>query len=212
MRAGRLFAVAVVMATVPQMAFAQRVTHTVDEWVELLESPARQKRVEVLKVVEALKLQPGMTVGDIGAGTGVFTLPMALAVKPGGEVYAVELSEEATAYIEEKATEQGLVNVKGAVGTAADPNMPVNVDLALLHDSLRYIEQQADYVKMLSEYLMPGGRIAIIEYKPDQYPDRPSPELVVTEEQATEWAVAAGLKVVEKVTTFPDRWFVIFAK
>src|SRR5262249_42660736 len=100
----------------------------------------------------------------------------------------------------------------GAVGTDADPNMPVNVNLALLHDSLRYIEKKADYLKMLSEYLEPGGRIAIVEYKPDQYPDRADPTLVVTEEQTNGWMTAAGLKPVERITTFADRWFVIYGK
>jgi ubiquinone/menaquinone biosynthesis C-methylase UbiE len=200
------------IGALPQVLFAQRAQKSADEWLKILEAPARLQRVKAPDVVAARKLTPGMTVADIGAGTGIFSLPMALAIKPDGVVYAVDLTREAVDYIEERATEQGLVNVKVAVGTATDPNMPVNVDLALLHDSLRYIEQRPEYLKMLAEYLMPGGRIAVIEYKPEAYPDRADPSLTVTEEEATAWATAAGLKVVEKVTTFPDRWFVVFGK
>lgn len=196
----------------PGLAWAQRVHRSADDWLRVLEAPQRLARLKALDVVAALKLKPGQTVADIGAGTGVLTLPMARAVGTTGTVYAVDLEKEAVDYIEERATEQGIVNVKATVGTADDPGMPVNVDLALLNDSLRYIEKRAAYLKQLSEYLNPGGRIAISEFLPEAFPDRADPALTVTEAEATEWMAAAGLKPIEKITAFSDRWFVIFGK
>lgn len=196
----------------PALASAQRVHRSADEWLRVLEAPPRLARLKALDVVAALKLKPGQTVADIGAGTGVLTLPMARAVGSSGAVYAVDLDKEAVDYIEERATEQGIVNVKAIVGAADDPGMPVNVDLALLNDSLRYIEKRPEYLKLLGEYLNPGGRIAISEFLPSAYPDRADPTLTVSEAEATEWMAAAGLKPVEKITSFPDRWFVVFGK
>jgi len=207
----RLFA-ALVLALLPAWASAQRVHRSADEWLRVLETPQRLARLKPLEVIAALKLKPGQTVADIGAGTGVLTVPMARAVGTSGSVYAVDLDKETVDYVEERCTEQGIVNVKAVVGTADDPGMPVNVDLALLNESLRYIEKRAEYLKLLGEYLNPGGRIAISEFLPEAYPDRPDPTLTVTEAQATEWMAAAGLKPIEKITTFPDRWFVIYGK
>jgi ubiquinone/menaquinone biosynthesis C-methylase UbiE len=196
----------------PVLASAQRVHRSADEWLRVLEAPQRLTRLKALDVVAALKLKPGQTIADIGAGTGVLTLPMARAVGGSGVVYAVDLEKEAVDYIEERATEQGIVNVKAIVGTADDPGMPVNVDLALLNDSLRYIEKRAEYLKLLGEYLNPGGRIAISEFLPAAYPDRADPALTVSEAEATGWMAAAGLKPIEKISTFADRWFVIYGK
>ena len=208
----RRLTAALILALLPALASAQRVHRSADEWLRLLETPQRLARLKPLEVIAALKLKPGQTVADIGAGTGVLTVPMARAVGTSGSVYAVDLDKEAVDYIEERCTEQGIVNVKGVVGTADDPGMPVNVDLVLLNESLRYIEKRAEYLKLLGEYLNPEGRIAISEFLPEAYPDRPDPTLTVTEAQATEWMAAAGLKPIERVTAFPDRWFVIYGK
>src|SRR6187397_1044999 len=121
---------ALVLALLPAWASAQRVHRSADEWLRVLETPQRLSRLKPLEVVAALKLKPGQTVADIGAGTGVLTVPMARAVGTSGSVYAVDLDQETVDYVEERCTEQGIVNVKAVVGTADDPGMPVNVDLA----------------------------------------------------------------------------------
>jgi ubiquinone/menaquinone biosynthesis C-methylase UbiE len=193
-------------------AAAQLASRKADEWLLALEAKERVSRLRVPEVVAALKLKPGQTVADIGCGSGIFTVPLALAVRPGGTVYAVDLEKELVDATTERGTEQGVTNITGAVGTPDDPNMPVNVNLALLHDTLRYIDHKAAYIKLLGDYLEPGGRIAVVEFKPDQYPDRMNPELAITEEETTALMAAAGLKPVETVTTFADRWFVIYGK
>lgn len=193
-------------------AMAQLASRPPDQWLLALEAKDRVARLHAPDVVAALKLKPGQTVADIGCGSGIFTVPLALAVRPGGTVYAVDLEKELVDAATERATEQGLTNVQGAAGTPDDPSMPVNVNLVFLHDTLRYIEHKAAYIKLLSEYLEPGGRIAVIEFKPDQYPDRLNPELVVTQEETAALMAAAGLKPVETITAFADRWFVMYGK
>jgi ubiquinone/menaquinone biosynthesis C-methylase UbiE len=190
---------------------AQLAARSAEEWIKTLETPARIAGLKIPETIDALKLKPGQTIGDIGAGTGLFTLPMALKVKPGGTVYGVDIDKELVDYISEKATEQGMTNVQGILGTAEDPNMPANVDVALINDVLHHIEKRAEYLKQLAAYLNPGGRIAVIEFKPDQSPHKAEPALVVSEEQTTAWMTAAGLKVAERVDLFPDKYFVIYA-
>ncbi len=191
-------------------ASAQLGGRPADEWIKTLESPTRIASLKIPEVIAALKIAPGQVVADVGAGTGLFALPMALKVKPGGTVYAVDIDKALVDHIGDKATEQGLINVQGVVGTPDDPGMPSNVDLALIADVLHHIERRPEYLKTLAEYLNPGGRIAIVEFKPAQSPHRTDPALVVSEEQTRVWMEAAGLRVVEQIALFEDKWFVIY--
>jgi ubiquinone/menaquinone biosynthesis C-methylase UbiE len=193
-------------------ASAQLAGRSAEEWIRTLDAPTRIASLKVPETITALKLKPGQVVADIGAGSGIFSLPLARAVKPGGSVYAVDIDKELVDHVSEAATEQGLTNVQGVVGAATDPNMPDNVDLAFINDVLHHIENRALYLKNLAEYLKPGGRIAVIEFLPDQSPHKAEPTLVVSEAQTTEWMTAAGLRVVEKVNLFTDKYFVIYGK
>ena len=195
-----------------QQASAQLASRPAEEWIKTLEAPARVDSLKIPEVVAALKVAPGQIIADIGAGTGLFSLPLALKVKPGGEVYAVDLDKELVDYISEKATEQGLINVHGVVGQPTDPAMPVNVNLALVCDVLHHIENRAAYLNMLAQYLQPGGRIAVIDFTPEQSPHKSEPALIVSEAQTDVWMAAAGLTPVEHVSLFTDQWFVIYGK
>jgi ubiquinone/menaquinone biosynthesis C-methylase UbiE len=194
-------------------ASAQLASRTAEEWINTLETPARIQSLKIYETIGKLALKPGQIVADIGAGTGIFTLRFASSVKPGGKIYAVEVDEKLLEHIAEAATEQGLVNVEGVLGEYDDPSLPGEIDLAFINDVLHHIEHRDVYLKNLAGYLKPAGRVAIIEFKPGQGGHTTQPELQVSQEQATTWMAAAGLKPVEAFNDlFPDKWFVIYAK
>ena len=195
-----------------QPAAAQLAGRSAEEWIRALDSPDRVAGLKIPEVVAALKVKAGQVIADIGAGSGQFSLPLARAVRPGGTLYAVDIDKELIEYVETQATEQGMVNVKPILGGPTDPMLPVDVDLAFINDVLHHIEDRAGYLSTLSLYLKPGGRIAIIDFRPEQSPHKSDPTLVVSEEQATGWLAAAGLKPVEHISLFTDRWFVVYAK
>jgi precorrin-6B methylase 2 len=199
-------------AAVPDQAAAQLGTRTAEEWIKTLDADNRIKGLRIQDTIAALKLTPGLIVADIGAGTGVFTLPLARAVRPGGTVYAVEVDEKLLAHISETATEQGVANVQPVFGEYHDPLLPVPVDLAFIHDVLHHIEKRAEYVTNLAKYVKPGGRIAVVEFRPGQGGHRTDEAMQVTQQQAAEWMAAAGLKPVEEINLFDDKWYVIYGK
>jgi ubiquinone/menaquinone biosynthesis C-methylase UbiE len=195
-----------------QPAAAQLAPRPADEWIKTLETPARLEGLKIYETVAALKVKAGQIVADIGAGTGVFTIPLAQATKPGGTVYAVDIDQALLDVISEKATEQGMMNVKVVLGEFGDPDLPVDIDLALINDVLHHIQDRAGYLKTLGAYLKPGGRIAVIEFIPEQGGHKGQPELQVSQDQATKWMADAGLKPVEQIKLFTDKWFVIYGK
>jgi ubiquinone/menaquinone biosynthesis C-methylase UbiE len=192
-------------------SFAQLANRTTEEWIATLDAPARVQGLKLTDVLRKLALKPGQIVADIGAGTGIFSLEFARSVKPGGKVYAVEVDEKLIEHILMSATEQGIVNIEGIYGDFDDPGLPG--DFAFINDVLHHIEHRDVYLKNLAKYLKPAARVAIIDFKPGQGGHANDPTLQVSQEQATTWMAAAGLKPVEVINDlFPDKWFVIYGK
>jgi SAM-dependent methyltransferase len=183
-----------------------------ETWIKLLDAPARIAGLRVDEIVSRLGLKPGQVVADLGAGTGVFSLPMARAVAPSGRVYAVEIEQGLVDYIGQKASAEGVRNVQAMLGKPADPALPVsNVDLAFMHDVLHHIADRQAYVHALVKYLKPGARVAIVDYLPERSPHQGQPELIVSKDQARELFASAGLKVVSDIALFDDKWFLVFS-
>ena len=190
---------------------AQLASRPAEEWMKTLEAPERVAGLKVDEVIARLRLKSGDVVADLGAGSGLFALPLAKAVAPAGKVYAVELDEGFLRHIGAMAGEQRLTNVQTVLGKFTDPSLPArDVDVAFFHDVLHHVENRAAYLKSVAGYLKPGGRIAVIEFHPAQSPHRDQPALVVSKEQAAAWMADAGLKLVEDVALFPDKWFVVY--
>jgi ubiquinone/menaquinone biosynthesis C-methylase UbiE len=195
-----------------QPAAAQLGTRSAEEWIKTLDSPTRLQGLKVAEVTAALKLKPGTLVADIGAGTGVFSIPFARAVRPGGTVYAVEVDEKLLEHIVEAGTEQGVTNIQPVFAEYNDPLLPPGVDLAFIHDVLHHIEDRATYLKNLAGYLKPGGRIAVIDFKAGVGGHRNDAAMQLSQEQVAAMMAQVGLKPVEEIKLFEDKWFVIFAK
>src|SRR5262245_40239085 len=194
-------------------ASAQLASRSAEEWIKTLESPQRVGSLKIDETLARLQLRPGNVVADIGAGSGVFEAPLAHAVAPGGLVYAVDIEPGLIDHITQRAAEMKLSNVKGVVGKFTDPNLPArNVDLAFINDVLHHIEDRASYLKNLAGYLKPGGRIAVVDFIPGKGGHANQPELQISEAQVAAWMGSAGLKPVEKLDLFADKWFVIYGK
>ena len=68
------------------------------------------------------------------------------------------------------------------------------------------------YLKNLAGYLAPGGRIAVVDFVAGKGGYAKDVEQQITREQADAWMAAAGLKPVENIALFDDKWFAIYAK
>jgi ubiquinone/menaquinone biosynthesis C-methylase UbiE len=185
-----------------------------EEWIKTLESPNRLARLRVDDVVAALGLRSGFMVADIGAGTGVFSRPIAKAVSPGGKVYAVDIDQELLDYIDQRSRSEHIDNIQTVLGRADDPQLPTHdIDLVFFNDVLHHIENGAAYLKVLSPYIKPDGRIALVEF--DKPPGGESRHPFVTREQADQWMSDAGFYPQERHDEiFPNggQWFTIYRR
>jgi cyclopropane fatty-acyl-phospholipid synthase-like methyltransferase len=134
-----------------------------EDYAKALEAPARVERLQVSRVVAALGLKPGMTVADLGAGSGLLARPIAKAVAP-GTVYAVDIQRELLSILDKSARDAGVANIVTVLGDAGDPKLREPVDLLLICDALHHIANPAAYLKAIRKYQAPGGRLAVIDY------------------------------------------------
>src|SRR5215831_10856768 len=100
-------AVAMLLASVESRA--QLAARKADEWVPTLEGPQRVAGQKVDEVLAKLALKPGMVVADIGAGSGLFSRPLAKAVAPSGKVYAVDIQQDLLNYIDKRDNDENSV-------------------------------------------------------------------------------------------------------
>ena len=192
---------------------AQLGARSTEEWLKTLDSANRVARLKVDEAVAALQLKPGNVVADIGAGSGVFTLPLARAVASTGKVYAVDIEKGLVDHITKKATEQKATNVQAVLGKFTDPNLPGrDVDLVFIYDVLHHIENRAEYIKNLAPYLKRTARIAVIDFHPELGPHKNDPALQITRDQTKAWMAAIGFKPVAEHRLYEDKWFVEYSR
>lgn len=178
-----------------------------ESWARIFDDPARDAWQKPDEVVRALQLAPGAAVADIGAGTGYFAVRLARAL-PRGRVYAVDASADMVKYLEERARREGLGHVTVLRAGARSANLPAPVDLALLVDVYHHIEERVDYFRSLRASLSPGGRVAIIDFRPESRrgPRHKLPASTVLEEMQR-----AGFAVAGRHEFLPDQYFIVFA-
>jgi cyclopropane fatty-acyl-phospholipid synthase-like methyltransferase len=179
-----------------------------DEYIKLLESERRIGGLQVDKVIEALKVKADDRVCDLGAGSGLFTRPLARKANGKGVVYAVDIDPELLKHVERTAQEQKLTNIKPILASETDPKLPEPVDLIAIIDTLHHIGNQAAYLKGLKKHLKPGGRIAVIDFSRD-WPAGHE-KMVYTVNDLDGWMTAAGFKRVEQHDFLDNNFFVVY--
>src|SRR6201987_5533680 len=101
--------------------------------LSIFDSPGREDRLQIDRVMDILGIAPGKNVADIGAGSGWFTVRAARRVTEAGLVYAVDINPEAITYISRRAVKEQLHNVKAILSQPDDPLLPASqIDAVLL--------------------------------------------------------------------------------
>jgi SAM-dependent methyltransferase len=184
--------------------------HDADKWAQVFDDPKRDAIQKPHEVIKALALKPDALVADIGAGTGYFSVRLAHAV-PKGRVYAVDIEPDMVKHLAERAKKEQLANVTAVVGAPDNPRLPQKVDLALMVDVYHHIAGRPRYLARLAESLKPGGRIALIDFRPDA-PEGPPPGERITPEAAKAEFARAGFRLVQEQRFLPQQYFLVFAR
>jgi SAM-dependent methyltransferase len=161
-------------------------------WIERFEGESREIAAARAGIAETLQLRAGMAVADVGAGTGLFLDPLAAAVGPQGQVFAVDIAPAFIEHIRERAAKEGLRQVTTVLCTDRSAGLPpASVDALLVCDTYHHFEHPRDTLASLHEALRPGGLLVVVDF--DRVPGR-SRDWVLEHVRAGKDAVAAEIE------------------
>lgn len=138
----------------------------VEEWTAKFETESREIFHQRDQIVASVGLKPGMRMADIGAGTGLFTLPFSKAVGAEGKVYAVEIVPKFLAHIRARAAKANAANVETILCSVRSVELPESsIDLAFICDVYHHFEFPQASLASLHRALKPGGELVLIDFR-----------------------------------------------
>lgn len=189
---------------------AQVMSHLGAPW---LERPEREKEEHTSKLLPPLKIKPGDSVVDMGAGSGYYSFRLADMVGPQGKVYAVDIQPEMLAIIKNRMEKQGVKNIELVKGTESDPKLPARaIDLILMVDVYHEFSHPYEMIEAMMKSLKPRGRLVFVEFRLED--DKVPIKLVhkMTEKQVLKEMEPHALRHVETQKHLPWQHVIIFEK
>jgi SAM-dependent methyltransferase len=160
--------------------------------LSVFDSPGRDERLQINRVMDILGIKAGKNVADIGAGSGWFTVRAAKRVGESGTVYAVDINPEAVTYIDGRVQKEKIGNVKTILSPADDPKLPANaVDSVLMLKTYHEIAKPVTLLENLRAALRPSAKVGVIDRNGNGEDHGVAREIVIRE------AKQAGYRLVE---------------
>ena len=180
------------------------------DWLDRHE---RETEEQPDKAIAELNLKPGMFVGDVGAGTGFYSLRIAKQVGPSGAVYANDIQPAMLERLNTNAAAQHIDNVVTILGNESDPKLPAGkLDLVILVDVYHEFSRPQRMLDRIRDSLKPDGRLVLLEYRKEDpsVPIRPEHKMSVQEVKAE--VVPEGYRFEKVVDTMPWQHIIFFRK
>lgn len=176
--------------------------------LSIFDSPGRDERLQINRVMDILGIAPGKTVADIGAGSGWFTVRASKRVGDTGTVYAIDINPEAIRYISARIRKENLRNIKPILGKPDNPLLPGPVDAVLLLKTYHEVAQPITLLRNLRESLAPGAKVGVIDRNGDGENHGVAREIVIRE------ASEAGYQLLEQDDFVKDGmdYFLVFGE
>lgn len=136
----------------------------VEPWEERL-----NEQHKPVQLMDAMGLEKGMVIADIGAGRGRMTVFFARRVGGKGMVLANDINSGALKYLEERCIRNGIRNVKTFLGTVTDPRLPQGrADILFMVSTYHHLDKPVELMRNALPALKPDGRLIIVERDPEK--------------------------------------------
>lgn len=124
----------------------------------------RDKLKEADLVMREAGVARGMTVADIGAGEGYYTVRLAARVGEDGRVVAQDIVPEVRDRLADRVTREALDNVSVKLGEPADPMLPPNsFDRIFMMHMYHEIHSPYEFLWRMRPSLAPGGQVVVVD-------------------------------------------------
>ena len=124
------------------------------------------------KVMDAIGINPGMTIGEVGAGYGYFTFKLARRVGNTGKVYANDIDKKVLKSIEDRLKRENITNIVTILGEVKKPLFPQGtMDMVIMVYVLHDLEKPVQLLKNIKPSMKPDAPLVILEKDPEKTGD-----------------------------------------
>jgi len=171
----------------------------------------REEQEQPERMLDALGLQPGQTVADVGAGVGYHAWRLSARVGPRGKVYATDVQPEMLQLLRANMAAREVHNVVAVLATREKTGLPeASIDLALLVDVYHEAPDPQAFLGQLRRALKPTGRLALVEFRAED-PEVPiRQEHKMTAEQVISELALGGFRLAERHEFLPWQHLLLF--
>jgi ubiquinone/menaquinone biosynthesis C-methylase UbiE len=142
-----------------------------DKVAKTLDAPDRDKNQKPEEIISLMQVKPGMTVADVGTGTG-YMLPFLSRAVGSGKVYGEDIAQDFLDRAKMKVTGEQLSNVTLILGTTTDPKLPRNaLDIVLVLDVYHHFDYPDKMLANIGNGLKRNGRLVIVDFYKKDRPD-----------------------------------------
>ena len=160
--------------------------------LSIFDSPGRDERLQINRVMDILGVTAGKMVADIGAGSGWFAVRAAKRVGATGFVYAVDINPDAVQHISDRMLKEKIDNVKAVLSQPDDPKLPANaIDSVLMLKTYHEVAKPVTLLQNLRAALRVGAKVGIIDRNGNGEDHGVAREVVIRE------ATQAGYRLLE---------------
>jgi len=180
--------------------------------ISWLERPEREKEERVTLLLKNMDLKPGMTVADIGAGSGYHAVRMAKMVGD-GKIYAVDVEPKMIDYLNKRIKDEGCKNIKTILGKEQSVELPAaSIDIMIMVDVYHELSFPYEIARSMLDALKPGGKLFLIEYRAEDSSVPIKQVHKMTQKQAVKELKAAGFSFVKNMGNLPWQHCMVFSK
>jgi len=167
---------------------------------------ARDRLGEAEEVMQLAAVKPGMSVADVGAGRGYYTVRLSRVVGAKGRVLAEDIMPDVRDALSERVQREQLDNVAVKLGTPDDPTLPIqSFDRVFLVHMYHEVQSPYAFLWHLREGVRPNGLVVVVDA------NRPVSQHGIPPEQLKCEFAALNLRPVEfHVLTGRDAYLMAF--
>jgi ubiquinone/menaquinone biosynthesis C-methylase UbiE len=145
----------------------------VEDFIKRFEIESREVFACRQQILAAVQLEPGMSIADVGSGTGLYLGAFSHAVGSQGKVYAVDISPNFVKHLRSRAKQEKLDNVEVVLCSDHDVNLkPNSVERVFVCDVYHHFEYPASSLASIYAALRPGGQLILVDFHNDAEGER----------------------------------------
>lgn len=138
----------------------------VKKYTKTFETESREVFAHRHRIAKLIGIQPGMTVADIGAGTGLFLDLFSKAVGKDGLLFAVDIAPKFIEHLSRRSQAKRLTQVLPILCSGTSTCLPTaSVDIAFTCDTYHHFEYPKSTLASLRAAIRPGGQLVIVDFE-----------------------------------------------